>query len=215
MTGNDPDGTGKRSVRHYTPEYMEAFLSELTGKYGYSSIYFDDDTFNIGNSHVLKMSEVMKKINLPWSAMCRADTSRMESWKIMRDSGCYGVKLGFESGNQWVVDNIVNKHLDLDIATKAVHELKRLGMTVHGTFTYGLPGETHEQMMDTKRFVNSLPLDTWQESGCAAIEGTPLSNLEEEKVQKAFPGAVADDNYVLEADGAKKWRDLAFTLANS
>ena len=127
MTGNDPDGTGKRSVRHYTPEYMEAFLSELTGKYGYSSIYFDDDTFNIGNSHVLKMSEVMKKIGLPWSAMCRADTSRMESWKIMRDSGCYGVKLGFESGNQWVVDNIVNKHLDLEYATKAVHEIKRLG----------------------------------------------------------------------------------------
>ncbi|EWY40339.1 Fe-S osidoreductase [Skermanella stibiiresistens SB22] len=215
MTGNDPDGTAKRSVRHYTPDYMEAFLSELNGKYGYSSIYFDDDTFNIGNNHVLKMSEVMTKINLPWSAMCRADTSRMESWKIMRDAGCYGVKLGFESGNQWVVDNIVNKHLDLEYATKVVHEIKRLGMTCHGTFTYGLPGETREQMQDTKRFIASLPLDTWQESGCAAIEGTPLSNLDEEKVQKAFPGAVADDNYVVESDGAKKWRELAFSLANS
>ena len=25
MTGNDPDGASRRTVRHYTPEYMEAF----------------------------------------------------------------------------------------------------------------------------------------------------------------------------------------------
>jgi radical SAM superfamily enzyme YgiQ (UPF0313 family) len=212
MTGNDPDGTSKRTVRHYTPEYMEAFLSELVGRYDYRTIYFDDDTFNIGNAHVLKMSEVMRKINRPWSAMCRADTSRLESWQVMRDAGCFGVKVGFESGNQWVVDNIVNKHLDLDFARKAVEEIKRVGMTCHGTFTYGLPGETAEQMADTKRFIASLPLDTWQESGTAAIEGTPLANLADEAVQKVFPGARADSNYVVEHDGAKKWRELAATL---
>ena len=31
---------------------MEAFLTELVGKYGYRSIYFDDDTFNLGDKHV-------------------------------------------------------------------------------------------------------------------------------------------------------------------
>ena len=49
MTGNDPDGTAKRTVRHYGPDYMEAFLTEIVGKYGYRSIYFDDDTFNLGS----------------------------------------------------------------------------------------------------------------------------------------------------------------------
>ncbi len=141
MTGNDPDGTGKRTVRHYTPAYIENMLTELVGRYKFKSIYFDDDTFNLGNSHVLKMCEVLKRVGLPWSAMCRADTSKMESWKVMRDAGCFGVKLGFESGNQWVVDNIVNKHLDLEYAKQAVLEIKKLGMKVHGTFTYGLPGE--------------------------------------------------------------------------
>jgi nucleoside-diphosphate-sugar epimerase len=212
MTGNDPDGSAKRNVRHYTGDYMEAFLTELVDRYQYKSIYFDDDTFNIGNAHVLKMSAVMKKIGLPWAAMCRADTSRLESWEVMRDAGCFGVKLGFESGNQWVVDNIVNKHLDLEYATRAVYEIKRLGMTCHGTFTYGLPGETHEQMLDTKAFIASLPLDTFQESGTAAIEGTPLANLDQEAVQKMFPGAKADGNYRIESDGAKKWRELASDL---
>ena len=55
MTGNDPDGSGKRSVRHYTADYMEAFLTELVQKYRYRSIYFDDDTFNLGDKHVERM----------------------------------------------------------------------------------------------------------------------------------------------------------------
>ena len=167
MTGNDPDGTNVRKVRHYTADYMEAYLTELVGRYGFKSIYFDDDTFNLGNSHVLKMCEVMRKVGVPWSAMCRADTSKMETWAVMKDAGCFGVKLGFESGSQYVVDKIVNKHLDLGYARTVVDELKRIGMTVHGTFTVGLPGETREQMQETVRFIESLPLDSHQLSGTA------------------------------------------------
>ena len=90
----------------------------MVGRYSFNTIYFDDDTFNLGNRHVLNMCEVMRKINKPWAAMCRADTIKMETWKVMKDSGCFGVKLGFESGNQFVVDKIVNKHLDLGILIK-------------------------------------------------------------------------------------------------
>ena len=215
MTGNDPDGTGKRSVRHYSADYMEAYLTELVERYDYKSIYFDDDTFNLGNSHVVRMCEVMDRIGLPWSAMCRADTIRMETWKTMRDAGCFGVKLGFESGNQWVVDNIVNKHLDLEQAVDVVHELKRLDMTVHGTFTYGLPGETREQMQDTKRFIASLPFDSFQESGTAEIEGTPLATLGEGGEVEGYDGATLADDYQIDADGARKWRALAHELQSA
>lgn len=212
MTGNDPDGTGKRSVRHYSADYMEAWLRELVERYDYKSIYFDDDTFNLGNSHVLRMCAVMERIGLPWSAMCRADTIRMETWQAMREAGCFGVKLGFESGSQWVVDNIVNKHLDLGYAVSVVHELKRLGMTVHGTFTYGLPGETKEQMLDTKRFIASLPFDSIQESGTAEIEGTPLATLGEGGAVSGYNGAAMSEDYKIDSDGARKWRSLANEL---
>ena len=212
MTGDDPDGAGKRSVRHYSAEYMEAYLTELIGKYDYKSIYFDDDTFNLGNSHVIRMCEVMDRIGLPWSAMCRADTIRMETWTTMKDAGCFGVKLGFESGNQWVVDNIVNKHLDLEYSAGVVHELKRLGMSVHGTFTYGLPGETREQMQDTKNFIASLPFDSFQESGTAEIEGTPLATLGDGGDVEGYDGATLADDYQVDADGARKWRVLANEL---
>jgi hypothetical protein len=37
---------------------MEALLSDLKARFPYRSIYFDDDTFNLGNNHVLRMCEV-------------------------------------------------------------------------------------------------------------------------------------------------------------
>jgi radical SAM superfamily enzyme YgiQ (UPF0313 family) len=154
----------------------------------------------------------MRKIGLPWAAMCRADTSRMDLWREMKESGCFGVKLGFESGNQHVVDNIVNKRLDLAYARDAVNELKRLGMTVHGTFTYGLPGETTEQMMDTKRYRDSLGLDTCQESGCAEIEGTPLHSLSNQSSLAKYSGAKMDEGYIRETDGRVKYEKLRASL---
>ncbi|MBM3600758.1 MAG: radical SAM protein [Alphaproteobacteria bacterium] len=212
MTGNDPDGTRKRSVRQYSADYMEAFLTELIGRFQYRSIYFDDDTFNLGDRHVLAMCGVMTKLGVPWSAMCRADTIKPDTWKAMRDSGCFGVKIGFESGNQHVVDNIVNKRLDLEAARETVHLLKRLGMTVHGTFTYGLPGETREQMLDTKRFIASLDFDSVQESGTAEIEGTPLHTLASAGELKRYKAARLDEDYERDTDGARKARRLVSQL---
>jgi len=212
MTGNDPDGLGKRSVRQYSAEYMEAFLFELVANYGFRTIYFDDDTFNLGDRHVERMCAVMRRVGIPWSAMCRADTIRPELWQEMRDSGCFGVKIGFESGNQYVIDSIVNKRLNLERARETVGVIKKAGMSVHGTFTYGLPGETVEQMQDTKRYIATLGLDTLQESGCAEIEGTPLHTLSQERSLRKYVGAKLTDDYVRERDGRVKFDRLSTVI---
>jgi len=208
MTGNDPTGKGKRRVRYYSAEYLEPFLRHVIAKYGYRSIYFDDDTFNLGTRHTLEMCALMKKIGLPWSAMCRADTIRMNVWDEMKASGCYGVKLGFESGNQYVVDKIVGKELDLQYGAEVVRYLRKIGMSVHGTFTVGLPGETAEQMAETLAFAKALPLNSAQISGTAEIEGTPLHELRKGKLEE-FEGASFDQSYVHEIDGIKKAERLS------
>ena len=214
MTGNDPDGEGKRSVRQYSSDYIEAFLDNLTSEYKFEAIYFDDDTFNIGNKHTEKISEVAGKYNIPWFAMCRADTCRKESWKIMKDNGCKGVKIGIESGSQYVVDKIVNKHLDLKYTQNLVDHLRNIGMTVHGTFTYGLPGETKEQMLETKKFIANTNFNTVQESGTAEIEGTPLHTLNKKEL-KNYPGASLNQDYDRQKDGGKKWQSLIQNLQDN
>lgn len=209
MTGNDPTGTGKRSVRLYSGEYISSYIKSMREKWGYRSIYFDDDTFNLVDKHTLEMCQVMKDVRLPWSAMCRADTSSREVWAEMRKSGCFGVKVGFESGSQEVIDKIINKRLDLEEGRATVHYLKELGMTVHGTFTVGLPGETDEQRAQTLAFIKSLPLDSYQLSGTAEIEGTPLANMKQGEALKAYPNAIKDASYVANPDGQMKREHMA------
>jgi radical SAM superfamily enzyme len=133
----------------------------------------------------------------------------------MKDAGCFGVKLGFESGSQYVVDKIVNKHLDLGYARTVVDELKRIGMTVHGTFTVGLPGETREQMAETLAFIESLPLDSHQLSGTAEIEGTPLHTLRTAGHLDAYEGASMEAGSTMHTDGNKRFAQLAEELRNS
>ena len=50
---------------------MRNFLDKLTSEYKFEAIYFDDDTFNIGNKHTIEISKVAGKYNIPWFAMCR------------------------------------------------------------------------------------------------------------------------------------------------
>ena len=211
MTGNDPDGNKKRSVRQYTSDYIKEFLDQLTNRFKFEAIYCDDDTFNIGNKHTENISKVLSKYNTPWFAMCRADTCRKESWQIMKDNGCKGVKIGIESGSQYVVDQIVNKHLDLNYTNKLVDYIRNLGMSVHGTFTYGLPGETKDQMLETKKFIDKTNFNTVQESGTAEIEGTPLHSLTKKHLAN-YPGASINKEYDRQKDGGKKWQTLVKEL---
>lgn len=213
MTGNDPDGTGKRAVRCYSPAYVERLLRDriawaITRGTPYQSIYLDDDTFNLGDEHTLAICDVMQRIGLPWSAMCRADTIKRETWQAMHAAGCYGVKIGFESGSQWVIDHIVNKRLNLAEAEETARFILSLGMTVHGTFTVGLPGESAEQRRETLDSIQRLhaegALDTHQLSGASEIEGTPLHTLRTRGHLKKYDGAKIDSSYTADHDGQRK-----------
>jgi radical SAM superfamily enzyme YgiQ (UPF0313 family) len=143
--------------------------------------------------------------------MCRADTIDLKTWNVMKESGCKGVKIGVESGDQYVVDKIVNKHLDLELTTKMVKHCVSLGMSVHGTFTIGHPGETHEQQLKTLEYIKKTPFTSTQISGTAVMSGTPLENLEKDTL-KNYSGAKIDSNYMHNNDGNKKWRELSEKL---
>jgi radical SAM superfamily enzyme YgiQ (UPF0313 family) len=214
MTNNDPDGASPRKVRYYTPEYIEGWARHrIAQNPGIKSIRLDDDTMNLGDKHTLGIAAAMKRIGLPWSAMCRADTVKLSTWNIMQDAGCFGVKLGMESGSQRVIDQIVNKRLDLaDIESRILPYLKSIGLKVHTTWTVGLPGETPQEANETLRMIERLYSaglhQTHQLSGTATIEGTPMDSIAQGKSLKAYPGAT-NEGLLISGDGQAKVEFMA------
>ena len=77
---------------------------------GIQSIFFDDDTWNLGPARIAALCRGLKEIGLPWTMMGRIDTTERPLFDLMVDSGCVGMRFGVESFNQRLLDN-TKKHL--------------------------------------------------------------------------------------------------------
>jgi radical SAM superfamily enzyme YgiQ (UPF0313 family) len=136
------------------------------------AVWFDDDTFNIGERRMRDIADVFGSRGIEYCAMCRADTIRhRETLAYMRRNGFMGCCIGVESGCQELVD-ACNKKLDLDDVRRFMTWARELGIYVHMTFTFGLPGETNDTVDRTKRFIREMNPDSFQTSGCAPVKGT-------------------------------------------
>ena len=209
MTNNDPDGSHKRIMRFYSEDYIYDYILERQRVLGtLGCVYFDGDSENMGDKQTKAIARAMARLRIPFSMMCRADTCSEEAWKALKDAGCFGVKIGFESGSQRVIDQVVNKRLNLKKAAETARWLRSIGIAVHGTFMIGLPGEKPEESEETKAFIETLyrtgALDTHQLSGTATLSGTPLANLKVGETNKVYPGMVKDETWQDSPDGQRK-----------
>lgn len=156
-------------------------LEFLIKKYGFKSFYFDDDTVNICKKRMLELCrEIKKRINLPWAIMARADTMDRELLTAFKEAGLYSLKYGVESGDQKLV-NDSGKKLDLEKVREIVAITKELGIKVHLTFAFGLPGETKKTIKKTTNFALKLDPESIQFSIVTPFPGSRLYEMAEKK----------------------------------
>ncbi len=114
-----------------------------------------------------------------WSCNAKANVPR-KTLEIMRENGLRLLLVGYESGNQQILNNI-KKGIRLDIAREFTKNAKELGITIHGTFILGLPGETPETISETIRFACDIEPETIQVSLAAPYPGTELYRQAQEQ----------------------------------
>src|ERR1041385_6997371 len=91
----------------------------------------------------------------------------------MKDNGLRLLLVGYESGDDQILHNI-KKGLRTDIARRFTEDCRKLGVTIHGTFILGVPGETQETIDKTIRFAKEINPHTIQVSLAAPYPGTTL-----------------------------------------
>lgn len=143
---------------------------------GFKSVYFDDDTFNIGRERVIKLCREIKRRNLdsiPWAVMARADLMDKELLTILKSAGLWAVKYGVESVSEDLLKNY-SKNLNFKKSVQMIKETKKLGIKCHLTFAFGVDGETQESIKRTINYSLKLDPDSVQYSILTPFPGTKL-----------------------------------------
>ena len=157
-----------RSVEHVVAEIAHARrLFPQVKEY-----FFDDDTFTDDLPRAEAIARGLGRLGVTWSCNAKADVP-YATLKVLKDNGLRLLLVGYESGNQAILNNI-KKGIRIDRAREFTRDAKALGIKIHGTFIMGLPGETRETIEETIRFALDIDPDTLQVSLAAPYPGTAL-----------------------------------------
>ncbi len=147
-----------RSVKNVVDEVEYIVQNFPTAK----AIFFEDDTFPAQKARCIEICQEMvkRKINISWTANARVDVDE-ETMQIMKKAGCRCLCVGFESGNQDLLDNI-KKRITLTQSKSFMTAARKAGILIHGCFMVGLPGETKQTMENTLQLAITLKPDAVQ-----------------------------------------------------
>jgi hopanoid biosynthesis associated radical SAM protein HpnJ len=134
--------------------------------------YFDDDTFTDDRPRVEEIARGLGKLGVTWSCTAKPNVP-YETLKVMRENGLRLLLVGYESGNQQILHNI-KKGILVKVARQFSADCRKLGITVHGTFIVGLPGETLETIEQSIKFAQEVNPHTIQVALAAPYPGTEL-----------------------------------------
>src|SRR5207302_8293043 len=137
--------------------------------------FFDDDTFTANLPRPREIAQKLKPLGLTWSCNSRANVN-YDTIKLMKDCGLRLFLVGYESGNQQILDRI-KKGITIDEAKRFTKACKEIGVVIHGTFILGLPVETKETIEETIRYAMALDVFSIQVSLAAPYPGTELYEM--------------------------------------
>lgn len=125
---------------------------------GYKFISISDDMFCINIKRITSIAKTMKKYNIKFRCLARANTFTEEMAKVLSENGCLEVGFGAESGSQKILD-IINKKTTLEQIKRTINIIKDYGMFARASFMLGLPGETEETIGETYKLIKKSRLN--------------------------------------------------------
>ena len=152
-------------------------LQFLTSE-GYKQLILVDDAFTMNPKRVIKICRGIRKekLDLEWICEGRVDICSYDMMHEMVRAGCRVLYLGIENANQRIL-NYYNKRITPKQSEAAVKSAKKAGVdVVAGSFIIGAPDETREEMWQTIKFAQQLPIDIPQFNILGAHPGNDIWN---------------------------------------
>ncbi len=170
----------QRTFRVRTPANVLAEIDRWVADYRIDGIMFEDDnlTLNVKRAHQLFDAIAERDYGLKlYARNFRADLFDLHMLRQMKRAGFDVIWITPESGNQRILDEVVDKKFDLRDVDDSVGLMKQAGLRVGAAFVIGLPEETRDDINDTvayARKLKGLGVDHFWFSIATPIAGTRL-----------------------------------------
>ena len=132
---------------------MRDVIEEIKGL-ARNDIFFVDDNINADPVVSKELFKQLIPLKINWCGQASAETLHDEELlNLMKESGCVGILIGFESLN---CDNLaaMNKRMNnsCDFYDSILKNLRNHGLAVYATFIFGYDNDNKDSFEDTLRF---------------------------------------------------------------
>lgn len=162
--------------RPRSPENVVDEIKHWAAK-GHTHFQFTDDNFTFDMNRAKRICDLIihEELKIKWNVRngIRVDKVDKELLQKMKNSGCYFVFFGMESGSQEILKSI-KKGTTIDQIRNAVALTKEVGLPAGGTFMIGHPDETYMDFEMSLSLAKSLELDECRFYNILPYPGTEL-----------------------------------------
>jgi len=153
----------RHTYRMRKPEKVVDEIAYLVSNYGVKEIAFFDDNISVSKKRMLEIcNEIIKrKIKIKW---CTPNgiaiwTLDKEVVSKMKESGCYKLTFGIETGSLNTQKFIRKDHIDLERSKELIQHCNKIGIWTHSTFIIGFPYESEKDIMQTIEYAVNCGVD--------------------------------------------------------
>lgn len=145
-------GTGK--VRAMHPNRIMEEVRQVRDDFGIHGAMFFDDEMNLDKKRMLGICGKLKELgDITWRGFVVTAKFDEELAKACKESGCYEIASGIESGSETILRNI-HKPATRDINRRFIKTAKRAGLRVKAFLIVGLPGESWNTIRESDEFLD-------------------------------------------------------------
>jgi len=166
------------SYRVRSPENVLAEIDSLIKTYGIRELNIEDDNFTANKKRAMAILQgiIDRKYDLALNSPSGLAIFAMDEELLdkMREAGYYSVSFAIESGDQYVLKELMHKRVSHEKAKRLIRHARDIGMKTKAFYIGGYPGESLTTMARTTQCAYDMGADWSLFFAATPLPGTPM-----------------------------------------